>query len=279
MWPNEYFASSGDPDFVGNPTIEVEGVFDVDRELRISLASAWHDGEDVTCTIQGSLVESYEGTITSGEFLLDAIYVFEFNGVYGIECLADDGVFDGTDPEIGAVRRLITIGTGLGDVVDNGCGSWTNIACHIGQVLYWAFVPEDDVIAGFVDTASEAFPFAVFAEFFEISDALLTAFEADPVTPGIEFEVFFNDPEGETVGFYLPTLSELQEAGTCALCETLVFDGETYGTWNIVNAGDGGIGELWGFRTTVRNLAMVILYVGWIWAIWRWADRKMEASS
>lgn len=290
------------------PTVEATGVLLPGEDVRLFLDAPDHDGEEVTCVIQGSASNPYEGTVGSGEFELAAAYVFEVDGIYAVACEADDGVFDDTSPEVGEVRKLVTIGSGLDDVLGGcefdpegvggvlaglndyenclleqggACGAWYNIACHLGTALRWAFVPSGAVFTHFVDEVGDTFPFAVFAEFYEVSDALLEAFDADPITPGIEFDVFINGPEGQTVGFYLPSPAELE--GTCAgsSCSALEFDGESVGWWGIINndTGNGGIGGLWGYRDVVRNIATVFLYLGWLWGVWRFADRKMEAST
>ena len=140
----------------GAPTIEVDGLLLPDMALDLWLDAPDHNGEDVTCTVQGDPSSPYAGTVASDVFDIWVQDSFPDNGIFAVECVADDGVFDDTDPEIGSVRRLLTVGSGLENVLGEDCGAWYNIACHFGTALTWAFVPDADVLYEMWDDLTEA---------------------------------------------------------------------------------------------------------------------------
>lgn len=138
-----------------NPWISVDpsGTLEEGQAFDVILNAPDHDGEDVTCTLQTQAAS--DGTVASGTFEAFSAVTLD-SGIYGAECSADDGVFDDTDPEIGSVRLNITVGAGLSEIIDGGCGAWYNIGCHLGAALVWAFVPDGDVLYEMWDDITEA---------------------------------------------------------------------------------------------------------------------------
>jgi hypothetical protein len=179
------------PLFVDAPTIEVEGVLEPLQDLNIFLLGPDHEGELVTCTIQGSLSNPYEGEIGTPDadmYVLDATYQFAVNGLFNIECIADDGLFDDTVDDIEAVRVVVKIGTGVDDILSSSCGAWYNIGCHIGQVLVWAFVPDSEVLFEAWDdlneTLGEGYPVGPFVSAVAFVADILTDLGRGITNPG-----------------------------------------------------------------------------------------------
>lgn len=265
------------------PVLSTSGDLLPDVEVTILLAAPDHDGEDVTCYRQG-IAGSATGTVgtpTAGEFTFTATWTD--NGIYAVWCEADDGAFDDTDDglgnEVGEVRLLVTIGSGLDEVIDDSCGSWMNIGCHIGAALRWAFVPDDDVVGTFMAEVETAFPFSLAADLLDALD-VLTTWEETGITPGIVLPAYvpgINDPTA-TLTITAPASMTAGAGGdTCTYdpgdlgaspdCE----DGWAFG-------GDGGVQELWGYRTTIRSIATVVLYLGFAWGLWKRFDQETTQS-
>lgn len=285
------------------PTIVASGVLEPGEPIDIDLIAADHDGEDVTCVIQASTANPYTGTVASGEFPIVSAYEFLNNGIYNVACEADDGVFDDTDPEVGSVRILLRIGSGVDDVLGGcefdpdiggvitglsdfenclleyagACGAWYNIACHFGAALRWAFVPDPAVIDALYEQASDEFPFSVGFEFFEVLGVIEEAMEVSADDPGISITVEVNG-EPVVVGFNFPCVYEVGVDTPCSPGSIMSADGESAGSWVIPGDTSAGVADLWGFRDVLRNLLLVGLYIGWAFALFKWAERKLEGG-
>lgn len=282
IWPLEYFASSGDPTYTAPPaapSLEITGSFIPDGLVSITLVAADYDGEDVTCSVQADGSSPYSGTVASGEFVVwDGVATsFADNGVYAVECSADDGEFTGSDPAVESVRSLVTIGSGLENILSEDCGSWTNISCHVGLVLKWAFVPDQDVVSGFVTDVSEAFPFSLAADLIEGVTSLSDWDGSAAVRPGITLPAYvpgINDP-GATLTILGPDLSTGPVGSRGSTCE---YDAGDLGSSPTCYNWDGEIYELWGYRTFLRSLLIVLAWMGFALALYRRYERAVTGG-
>jgi hypothetical protein len=255
-----------------------DGTLEELEEFDVVLTHPNHNGEGVTCTMQTQA--EYTGTLSGDETVVfNDVDTLE-SGIYGVECSADDGLFDDTEPEVGSVRLNVTVGAGLEEIVDSGCGAWYNIACHVGKVLEWAFVPDDDVVEEILDTASEQFPLSVGAEFIEVLQVINDEIESvDPDDAGFSFSAPIIDGGDELeFEFSLPCVYEPGVDTPCSPGDLLTVDGEGYGGYAIVNDDSGGINNLWGFREVLRTTLTLALYLGWAFGLFKYAERKLDGG-
>jgi hypothetical protein len=242
-----------------------------------------HDGEDVTCWVQGASPST--GTVASGEFTFT--WTPSGFGEWLVFCEPDDGAFDGTDDgtgsEVDFVAIQYTIGFSIGDAVsgdeEGGCGLTLNVGCYFKAALRWAFVPSEDVVSSFLETASEQFPFSVGAAFIDVLTTIKGEYDdATAGGAGVTFEVDLGWGAVD-VGFQFPCVFEPGVDEPCSPGSVLVVDEEGVGSWLIPGDTSGGVSELWGLREVLRSVVLIGLYVGWAFGLFKWAERKLEGGS
>ena len=227
------------------PTILVEPFPPIEeqQEFDVTLIAEDHDGEDVTCTMQTQTTA--EGTVASGEFLaFDGLQLD--SGIYGVQCCADDGAFDDTEPEIECIQRNVTIGAGLDEIIDSGCGAWYNIGCHFGAAIKWAFVPDGDVL-------------------YEMWDELVTETEVSwPLGPLVSAVAVVGDAlvdfgrGADDAMYYSPSNlkcnndsdSEACEMGLCISCSYSEYDEGGGSLWTVIPLAGGSEGDGMDFPET-----------------------------
>lgn len=276
-WDDDYFNSSGNPVYsgpAGEGTLSVvtTGVIEEGTEVDFLLEGAY-DGEDVTCTGQAAPTGSpATGTIGDPDDPEEFTFSMTWadSGVYAVEC-----VWDGHGGDDDA-RAIVTVGAGLADVIDDGCncGAWWNVACHTGCVLRWAFVPSDDTVSTFADTVSTAFPFSLGADLLDTVDSL-GDFEGASVRPGVELPAYvpgLNDPTA-TFTILGPDVDDTPGNSVGTTCS---YDSDLLGATPNCYNWDSDVEDLWGYRVFLRTLALVVMYVGVAWALWRRFERLTE---
>ena len=258
-WPEDWYVSAGAPPAHEGPALVLTAAGGKGGVSTLTLVRAGA-GNDVTCGVQDGETpgpDEYAGTVDgSGEF--EFTHTWTENGSYNVWCDWDGSEFE-------QVRLVVNIGTGLTDIVDDeSCGAWYNIACHIVRALEFVFVPSDleGSISTLIETAGDAFPFSLAVDLVEaVTEIADTSLGTS--TPSISIPLGLS-----TLTFNFPETSG--SPGTvCSSSDGL----DACGSW------DSGIQTLWGWRTAIRGLLEVGLYLGVAFALYRRFSRAVEASS
>jgi len=274
-WPDEHYVDTNPPPADDGPTIGIQSGGQPDEVTTFILDNVAVDG-DVECYIQGATgagENPWELTTTDGD--VTWTYTFAEAGAYNVWCdSAEDPI------EFEQVRYVASIGAGLYETLEDllaleGCGSWVNISCHIQRAVAELFVPDDfqESMTSLHETAEGAFPFSLVVDIYDAFSVLSADLPASS-RPSISIPL---DPLGNGGGDFTLTAPDLSSEANTNASEVCDWDGtetDSCGTYAQIND-DGGVFELFGFRTVIRLTLEIGLYFSFLW----WAIRMVQSRT
>ena len=275
-WHPDWYTSTGEPPPHEDPVLveTANGGTVNPTTWEIQHASA---SQDVTCVVgDGFSVadpDEYTGT-TDGDGVFEFSHTFSDSGVFNVECEPDTGTFPGGATSVFTVTN---IGIGLGDIFSESCGS-TDFFCHVRKALVSVIVPEDltGSLSDLRDEAEGSFPFSLVVDVYTAFDVLSADLPAS-ARPSISIPL---DPLGDGGGTFTitaPDLSSESATNASSVCSWSGSETDACETYAAIND-DGGVFELWGFRTAIRTTLSIGLYFSFFWWAIRWWQGRRDGG-